>query len=93
MHGSFELAMSKKYIDGMKNFPNELELISKITVPTQICFADGKKGMLVKASKRYYKSLTAPKELVAVKNASHSFTEEGMIEVLCKKTKSWFDKF
>ena len=93
MHGSYELAMSKRYINGMKNFPNELDLISKITIPTQICYADGKKGMLIKSSKRYYKSLMAEKELVAIKNSSHSFTEEGIPEVLFKKTKAWFDGF
>jgi alpha-beta hydrolase superfamily lysophospholipase len=93
MPGSYELAMSERYINGMKNFPNELDLISKIIAPTQICYADGRKGMLIKSSKRYYKSLSAPKELVPIKNSSHSFTEEGIGEVLFKNTKAWFDKF
>lgn len=90
--GSFELSISKRFQDGMINFPNELDLIAKFRVPTQICYAAGKDAMLVESSKRYFSYLDAPKELVAVPHASHSFTEEGVAKPLFRRTARWFEK-
>ena len=91
--GACELLMSDKFRQGMVNFPNELELISKIKIPTQICYAAGKNAVLIESSKRYFKNLQTKKELVAIPNASHSFTEEGKSEQLFKKTDRWFRRF
>jgi alpha-beta hydrolase superfamily lysophospholipase len=90
MIGSFELFLSKRYQQGIATFPNELTLISKITTPCQICYAAGKEAMLVESSKRYFENLRGSKELVAIPNASHSFTEEGVPEKLFSKTEKWF---
>lgn len=90
--GGCELLMPKRYVKGMERFPNELELISEIEAPCQICYAGGKDGVLVESSKRYFKHLNQEKELVAIPHASHSFTEEGISEVLFDKTKRWFQQ-
>lgn len=91
--GSYELLMSKRYLKGITQFPDELKLISKIKVPCQICYAAGEGAMLVESSKRYYAHLSADKELVAIPHASHSFTEEGIAEKLFSKTEKWFKKY
>jgi alpha-beta hydrolase superfamily lysophospholipase len=91
--GSYELLMSRRYVNGIKNFPDELGLISKIKVPCQICYASGEGAMLVESSRRYYAHLSADKELVAIPHASHSFTEEGIAENLFSKTEKWFRKY
>jgi alpha-beta hydrolase superfamily lysophospholipase len=90
MNGFFELVMSKKYMNGIKKFPNELDLAAKINCPVQVCYAAGKKAVLIESSKRYYDTITAKKELVAIEGASHSFTEEGTSEELFKKVYKWF---
>ena len=92
MSGAYELLMSKKFIKGITDFPNELELISAIKTPTQICYAAGKSAMLIESSKQYYQHIQAKKELVKIPNASHSFTEEGKSELLFTKTADWFQK-
>jgi alpha-beta hydrolase superfamily lysophospholipase len=91
--GPAELLMSKRYVTGILNFPDELSLISKIRVPTQICYAEGEQAMLVESSKRYYQNLNSKKNLVAIPNASHSFTEELSSKLLFSKTANWFKKF
>lgn len=90
--GGYELLMSKRYQRGIENFPNELLLISKIKVPTQICYAAGKDALLAQSSKRYFRNLKAKKELVAIPGASHSFTEEGAGELLFNQTHKWFSR-
>ena len=92
MGGTYELLMSDRYIKGLTEFPNELELVSKITVPTQICYANGEGAVLVKSSKRYYQHVKAPKQLVGVARADHSFTVEGTEKRLFEKTDQWFRK-
>lgn len=90
IRGGCETPMSKRYIKGITKFPNELELISKIRAPCQICYAAGKNAMLVQSSKRYFAHVRSEKELVPVPNASHSFTEEGVGECLFRSTERWF---
>jgi alpha-beta hydrolase superfamily lysophospholipase len=91
--GSYELMISPRYWRGMENFPNELDLISKINVPIQICYADSPQAVLRESSKRYFEHVRAKRELVAIKGASHSFVEEGLGDVLYEKTLRWFRKF
>lgn len=90
--GGCELLLSERFELGMRNFPNELSLISKITSPCQICYADGKNALLVRSSQRYYEHLTSPKELVSIPNATHSFSEEGVSDLLFSRTERWFRK-
>jgi hypothetical protein len=77
----------------MEQFPNELELISRIKVPVQICYAQGPQAILQGSSKRYYNHIRAERELVAVDGASHSFVEEGLGDVLFERTMKWFRRF
>lgn len=91
--GSYELLMSNRFIRGMERFPNELKLISKMRAPCQICFAEGKDAMLIESSKRYFAHLNVTGELVGIPNASHSFTEEGIGEVLFRRTARWLDRW
>lgn len=93
MQSSCEFMMSKRYLAGIENFPNELELASKIKVPTQICYAHGPNALLVQSSKRYFDSLDCEKELFAVPNSSHSFTEEGVGEKLFNQSRKFFAKY
>jgi alpha-beta hydrolase superfamily lysophospholipase len=88
--GGCELLMSKRFIRSMVSFPDELELISQVNAPCQICYAAGKSGALIESSKRYYSRLTVEGELVPVANASHSFTEEGVAEILFARCEKWF---
>jgi len=90
MTGSYELLMSERYKSGMENFPDELELASKIKVPTQIAYAAGKNATLIVSSKRYFENLNCAKELIAIPDTSHSFTEEGKANILFRKTEKWF---
>ncbi len=91
--GGVELMMSKRYRRGIDTYPNELKLAAKLVAPCQICYAAGKQAMLVESSKRYYEHLQGEKEIVAIPDASHSFTEEGVGKHLFKKTERWFRKF
>ena len=93
MKGGFELLMSKRYLKGIEEFPDELQLISQITTPTQICYAAGIGAPLIESSQRYYKKLQSKKELVRIPKASHSFTEEGVAKRLFERTRKWFDKY
>jgi len=49
--------------------------------------------MLIDSSKRYFERLARPRSLEAIPGASHSFTEEGVGEVLFPKTSKWFRRF
>jgi pimeloyl-ACP methyl ester carboxylesterase len=91
--GAFELLISKRFEQGAKDFPDEIELARAISVPTQICYADGPQGVLKESSKRYFDNLTCHKELHAISDASHSFTEEGISEKLFSHTTKWFCKY
>jgi esterase/lipase len=91
--GSYELLISEQYKKGFELFPGELELMANVKIPTQICYASSKDAVLSDSSKQYFKAATCEKELVAIKGASHSFTEERIGEVLFQKTVDWFQRY
>jgi pimeloyl-ACP methyl ester carboxylesterase len=91
--GSFELLLSSRFRRGIQRFPDELSLAAKVQIPTQLCYAAGPEGMLIESSKRYFEHLACSRSLEAIPGASHSFTEEGVGEVLFRKTLKWFRRF
>lgn len=90
--GAYELLLSKRFMNGMLRFPDEHLLAAKISIPTQVCYADGEEGLLIDSSQQYFDALNCKKELFGVAGASHSFTEEGLGPKLFAKTKKWFDQ-
>lgn len=91
--GSFEVLISQRYKEGIENFPNELELMSKVTTPSQIVYADSPQAILQESSRRYFEHVTAEKDLVAIPGASHSFTEETACKSLHEHTLRWFSRY
>ena len=61
--------MSDRYLRGILDFPNELELISQVKAPTQVCYAAGKAAILAKSSERYFNYLQTDKMLVGIDGA------------------------
>ncbi len=92
LNWDLKIIVGEKYVQSIKNFPNELELISNINCPTQICYADSKHAALKKAAHRYYKYAKEPKELVGIKGAGHCFIEGETGNKLYEKTANWFLK-
>ena len=70
---------------------NELNLISKISIPLKIITAG--KGILIKGGREYYKHAGGPKKFVIIKGAGHSFDEEGVEKELLQETLQWIKKF
>lgn len=91
--GAFDVLVEKKYVDNLKKYPYELDLISNIKKPVFIAYANGKDAVLKRSSKRYFKHANEPKELLSVPGASHCFREEGVAEVLFAGTVKFFNKF
>ena len=90
--GSTDVLVEKKYVEDLRRFPDELEVIAGIEPPLQIAYAAGKEGVLIESSKRYFKYANDPKQLLPIKKASHSFREEGVSKILFKEVLSWFKK-
>lgn len=67
------------------------KLAASFHVPTKVIYAQ--KGPLRKAARSYYRHLAGNKEIVGIKNATHSFDEEGAEEQLFTETLKWFKKF
>ena len=89
----FDALLEKKYIESLKQFPNELELINQIKIPIQLAYAAGDRGALKESSVRYYQHICSDKELLPIANASHSFPEEGAENGLFSGTLHWISRF
>lgn len=83
------LAMYKEWNEF--NGTKELPLVSKLGKPLKIIAAG--KGILVEGSKKYIEVAKKPKDLTIIKNASHTFDEEGVEEKLLKETLDWVKKW
>lgn len=73
--------------DGIK----ELPLVSKLKKPLKVIAAG--KGILKEGSKKYIEVAEEPKDLVIIKNASHTFDEEGVEKKLLKETLDWVKRW
>lgn len=69
---------------------NELPLIAQLGKPLKIIAAG--KGVLKEGSKRYAEAAQKPKDLTIIKNATHTFDEEGVEDELLKETLAWIKK-
>ncbi|MBI4017563.1 MAG: alpha/beta hydrolase [Candidatus Aenigmarchaeota archaeon] len=65
--------------------------VTDVRIPIKFILAG--KGILVKGGKRYYKNANKPKSIATIKNAGHSFNEEGAEERLFNETLKWFRRF
>ncbi|MEK7648646.1 MAG: alpha/beta fold hydrolase [Patescibacteria group bacterium] len=83
---AYPVLLSKKYVEEARR-TNTLALIQKLAMPIKIITAG--KGVLVKTSKKYFKALNVPKELVILDGATHCFDEDGYEEKLFSETLSW----
>lgn len=90
-YAGIKFLMGKKMHREWKNFPNIAKKIKQIQKPLLIIAAG--KGKLEKRSQQYYKNANQPKKLVIIKEAGHTFSEEGTEEQLFRETLSWCKKF
>jgi len=81
--------LSEKLVSEWEGFngKNELQFIAELGKPLKIIA--GKKGILLKGSKAYFKVAKEPKELIIIDNATHCFDEAGTEAELLKETLSW----
>lgn len=66
------------------------ELMSKVKCPIKIINAEN--GVLTEGGKDYFKLAQEPKAHTLIKNAGHTFDEEGAEEELFKETINWIEK-
>ena len=74
-----------------KKFPKHDEFMEKINVPIKIICAG--KASLLKDGKLFFKYAKKPKELSIIKNAGHTFSEEGKEEELLEETLEFLNKY
>ncbi len=84
-----ELIIGKAMFEEAKTLPHP-RLIKRINVPVKIICAG--KSRLVKAGKLYFKYAKNPKEFTIIKDASHTFSEEGTEDKLFKETLKFVTK-
>ena len=86
---AFSYILKGKLISEWEEFngKNELHLIAELGKPLKIIA--GKKGILLKGSRAYFKVAKEPKELIIIDNATHCFDEAGTEAELLKETLSW----
>lgn len=85
-----EYIISKKMVKDWKNILPAKEIMKDIKAPIKFICAG--KGTLVKACRDYFDSAVTQKELVIIKNSSHTFDEEGVEENLLRETLKWIKK-
>lgn len=89
---NFDVVLNKKMIEGSQILKQkEEELIQQIHVPIKIICAG--KGWLARGGRRYFALAAKPKEFVIIKNAGHTFDENGVEEKLFTETFHWLKKY
>jgi len=86
-----ECIMGKKMYEERMKLPTHKELIQRIHTPIKVIVAE--KGILQKAGREYFKYAHKPKEFAIIKNAGHTFDEEGVEEELFKETYNFLRKY
>ena len=87
---AFGFAVGKKMVEEERASRVE-ERIREIHVPVKIIGAG--KGILVRGCKWYYRNAHKPKILTIIRDANHSFAEDGAEEKLFKETLTWLRRF
>ena len=85
-----DMLISKRMFNDWKKLPRPRDLIKDVTVPVKVICAG--KGALIRPGKEYFSHASEPKEFAIIKNASHTFDEEGAEEELLKETLSFVKK-
>jgi len=91
MPGFLSILVGKKLYTELQEFPNSVDLISKIKRPIKIIVASD--GLCVDAGKDYFKHAHSPKDFCIIHGASHNFDEGETEEELYKATLDWVKKF
>jgi alpha/beta superfamily hydrolase len=79
--------LNSEWIEDAKNFPNTYELITKCEVPIKIIGAEN--GGCLEFCKRYLKANPSNCVYLEIPGASHSFSEEGLIDIIIRETCTW----
>lgn len=87
---AYNVIVNRELVRETKNLQCD-NLTRNIHVPIKIICAE--KGILVPGGKVYYKNANKPKSFVVIKNATHSFGEDGNEERLFKETIKWFKNY
>lgn len=88
---SFKFILGKKMVDEAKKISN-FELIATINKsPIKIILA-GAGNAKSKRITNFFKVLCEPKEMIVLKKAGHTFSEDGMEENLFQETLKWLKK-
>jgi esterase/lipase len=83
--------VGKKMYEDTMHMKSATELISNIHSPIKIICSG--EGILIKGGKEYFDLAKEPKSFAIIKNAGHTFDEEGTEEELFKETVDWVKKF
>jgi len=78
--------LSRKVFDN--HYPDSTEMARKFKLPTLVINASNSKEMIA-YGKDYADSIDAPTQQIVIPSSSHPFTEDGVMEVLYKRTASW----
>lgn len=85
---NFDVLISPQMVEEAKDLKEkEEQAIRQLKVPVKIITAG--KGHLVEAGKRYFQIANNPKAHIIIKEASHTFDEDGAEEKLLKETLDW----
>ena len=85
--------MSKEMYNEMGHGKEWLEKLSKIKVPIKVIGATEGDSFMKKSRMAYFKKSNEPKDIVFIKGAGHTFSEEGAEEKLFKETLKWVKKY
>ena len=86
-----EFVIGKAMFEERKNFPKHEEFMKKINVPIKIICAG--KTSLLRDGKLFFKYAKKPKEFSIIKDAGHTFSEEGKEEELFEETLKFLNKY
>lgn len=83
--------IKKRYFDEMKQF-RPLDEISKISAPVLVIHGDADDRVDISGSKELVRKANAPKKLVVIPGADHSFLGYEITTLLISETTSWFSE-
>jgi pimeloyl-ACP methyl ester carboxylesterase len=86
-----ETVIGRRMYEEWKHTPSPREIMEGVNVPIEIINAG--KGVLKRVGGEYFKWAKKPKRLVVIKNAGHTFDEEGSEKKLFGETFNWIKRF
>lgn len=89
---SFKFILGKEMISEAKTFSDFTILAEKNKVPIKIILAEDGNAQS-KRKGTFFKALVEPKEIIVLKKAGHTFSEDGIEEKLFIETLKWFSRY